>query len=673
MRWIVRLIGFVIVLVLVAGVSVLFLPAERIAKLATDQIRKATGRDVSITGDVSITVWPVLGVKAGQLEVANPDWSDLGPMLRAEDVAIGVDAMALISGDILITNIEATRPTIRLESRADGRASWVFTTASETTQIDAEAPVQPDETTAPTDVTQSSAPQTVSIQRLELTDATLIYDAEGADLVSYAGVDLTLDWPERLGAAEIAMTLRPAGSEVDVRASVGGFADFIDGQVQPIEMTVNAGGGTATLRGRASTAGDVAGQLALAMPDTDAFLAALDLPQPGLPAKLGQSIDMSTEMTLTSDRRLALRDLRVDLGGNALNGAADINLNDTPQINAQLNAGALDLRGATGGSTASSSGGGGGSSSSSSSGNAEPASGWPKDRIDASGLAAFNGEIALSASSIDLGQFKLGPTQTLLRNDRSRMVFDLRDVVAYGGNVTGQFVMNNRSGLSVGGQLGATSIDIQSFLRDAAEVERLTGTANASVSFLGVGQSVDAIVKSLSGDGQVKFGKGTILGIDLDRLMRSGQAGGGTTVFDSLTATWTMNAGVMENRDLLLKLKNYEARGEGQVGLGAQTIDYTFTPVALRANEGNGIAIPVRIRGPWASPSIRPDLDAAIDLNLDKKIEEEKAKVQAKAKAAVREKVAEELGVADEGQDLEEAAKDKLENELKKSLRGLFD
>ncbi|WP_299151226.1 AsmA family protein [uncultured Tateyamaria sp.] len=671
MRWIVRLIGFVIVLVLVAGVSVLFLPAERIAKLATDQIRNATGRDVTITGDVSITVWPVLGVKAGQLEVANPEWSDIGPMLWAENVAIGVDAMALISGNILITNIEATRPTIRLESRADGRASWAFTTAGDTTQIEAEAPV---EATAPADMAEASTSQTVSIQRLEVTDATLIYDAEGADLVSYAGVDLTLDWPERLGAAEIAMTLRPAGSEVDVRALVGGFAGFIDGQVQPIEVTVNAGGGTATLKGRASTAGDVAGQLALAMPDTDAFFAALDLPQPGLPAKLGQSVDMSTDMTLTSDRRLALRDLRVDLGGNALNGAADINLNDTPQINAQLSAGALDLRGATGGSTSSGgSVGAGGSSSSSSSGDADADSGWPKDRIDASGLAAFNGEIALSASSIDLGQFKLGPTRTLLRNDRSRMVFELRDVVAYGGNVTGQFVMNNRSGLSVGGQLDASSIDIQSFLRDAAEVERLTGTANASVSFLGVGQSVDAIVKSLSGDGQVKFGKGTILGIDLDRLMRSGQTGGGTTVFDSLTATWTMNAGVMDNRDLLLKLKNYEARGEGRVGLGAQTIDYTFTPVALRANEGNGIAIPVRIRGPWASPSIRPDLDAAIDLNLDKKIEEEKARAQAKAKAAVREKVTEELGVADQGQDLEEAAKDKLEGELKKSLRSLFD
>ena len=654
MKWIIRLIGFVFVLVLVAVVSVFFLPADRIGVIAADQIRKATGRDVSITG-VSMTLWPVLGVSADGLEVGNADWSEQGPMLTAENAAIGVDAMALLSGEIRITNIEATRPTIRLESRADGRASWVFTDASGEAQIETE--------TAPAERT----PQEVIIQKLQVTDATLIYDAEGADLVSYSGVDLSLDWPERLGAADIKATLRPAGTAVDVRATIGGFAGFITGQVQPIDVTITAGGGSASLKGRGSTAGDVAGQLALDMPSTDDFMAALSLPKPGLPSGLGRSVDMQTALTLTADRRLSLRELRADLGGNALTGAADISLNGTPNVNAQLNAGALDLRSATGGESSASAG-----SSTSGGGTAPAGSGWPPDRIDASGLAAFNGQIALTASSIDLGQFKLGQTRTLLRNDNSRMVFELREVAAYGGTVTGEFVMNNRSGLSVGGNMNVGGIAMQALLTDAAGIERLTGAANAQMSFLGVGQSVDAIMKSLSGKGAINFGKGTIIGIDLDRLMRSGAVGGGTTVFDSLGASWTIANGVMRNDDLLLKLANYEARGNGQVGLGQQTIDYTFTPVALRG-EGSEIAIPVRIRGPWSNPSILPDLEAAIDLNLDKKIEEEKAKAEAKAKAAVREKVAEELGVVDTGQDLEDAAKQKVEDKVKDKLRSLFD
>ena len=646
MKWIGRLIMFVVVLVLVAGVSLFFLPADRIAKLAADQLRVATGRDVTISGDVSMTLWPVLGVSLGELEVGNADWSEQGPMLSAQNAAIGVDLMAYITNrEIRITNIEATSPTIRLESRADGRASWVFTDASGAAQIETET--APDRT-----------PQAVSIQRLAITDATLVYDAEGADLVSYSGVDLTLDWPERLGPATIDATLRPAGSDVQVDATIGGFAGFITGQVQTVDAVISAGGGRAVLNGRASTAGDVAGRLSLDIPNTDAFFAALALPQPGLPPKLGQAMDVTTDLTLTADRRLSLRDLTADLGGNALTGAADINLNGTPQVNAQLSAGALDLRSLTGEGEAS-----GGSSTPSA------GSGWPTDRIDASGLAAFNGEIALTASSIDLGQFKLGQTRTLLRNERSRMVFELREVQAYQGTLSGEFVMNNRSGLSVGGKLFAQGLAMQDVLRDAAGIERLTGQADAEMSFLGVGNSVDAIMKSLSGKGAINFGQGTIIGIDLDRLMRSGQVGGGTTVFDSLGATWDIADGVLRNNDLLLSLANYEARGAGQVGLGNQTIDYTFTPVALRANEGTGIAIPVRIRGPWASPSILPDLEAAIDLNFKEEVEQ----VKEQAREAVRNKVAEELNIVDEGQDLEDAAKDKLEDEIKKGLRSLFD
>ncbi|MEO0381292.1 MAG: AsmA-like C-terminal region-containing protein, partial [Pseudomonadota bacterium] len=532
-----------------------------------------------------------------------------------------------------------------LESRADGRASWIFTDASGEAQIETE--VAPDTRT----------PKAVWIEKLSVMDATLIYDAEGSDLVSYSNVDLTLDWPERLGAATIDAKLSPVGQDVELTATIGSFAGFITGQVQPITASVRAGQGALTLDGRGSTAGDVAGQLTLEMPSTDDFLVALGLPAPGLPEGLGQSLNLSTQMTLTSDRVLSLRDLIIDMGANALAGAADISLNGTPQINAQLSAGSLDLSGSSSSETASASG------------SASVGAGWPKDTIDASGLAAFNGEIALSAKEIDLGQFKVGQTRALLRNDNSRMVFELREVAAYAGTVTGEFVMNNRSGLSVGGKLFASGIDMQAVLRDAAGIERLTGAADAEMSFLGSGQSVDALMKSLSGQGAIQFGQGTILGIDLDRLMRSGAVGGGTTVFDSLGATWTIEGGVMRNNDLLLSLSNYEARGAGQVGLGAQTIDYTFTPVALRANEGNGIAIPVRMVGPWSDVSIRPDLEAAIDLNFSA----EKERIEQQAKDAVRSKLAEELNVTEPDADLGEAAQQKLEDEVKKGLLKLFD
>ncbi len=649
MKWVRRLLGAIVVVAALMVAAVFFIPAERIAHIATDQLRTVTGRDVSIKGDVSLSIWPVLGVSAEELEVGNANWAKEGPMLTAKNAAIGVDALSLIQGEVRITNIEAASPTIRLEQKLDGRASWQFTDASGA-QIETET--TPDET-----------PQAFSIQRLTVTDATLVYDAEGSDLVSYSGVDLNLDWPERLGAAQIKATLRPSGEAVSVDALVDRFSGFIAGQVQPVDVKVSAAKGSVSLKGRASIAGEVAGNATMDIPSTDAFLSALGLPAPGLPRGLGAAVQLSTELTLTSDRRLSLRAMSADLGGNKLNGAADISLNGIPQINAQLDAGALDLAALSG------------ADSSSGATSGQSSSGWPKDPIDASGLAGFNGEVALKAASIDLGQFKLGPTRTLLRNDRSRMVFELREVSAYDGTVTGEFVINNRNGLSVGGKLFAREIGMQSLLRDAAGIERLTGAGDFELSFLGVGGNVDTIMRSLSGKGALNVGKGTIEGIDLDRLMASGDGSGGTTIFDSLGATFNISGGNLQNDDLLLALRSFEARGAGRVGIGGQDLDYLFTPIALKLNEGKGLAIPIRVRGPWSGPRIVPDLEAALDLNL--KAETEKLKAQAKAEAKkaedkARQKVAEELGVAPD-QDLEDAAKDKLENELKKGLRSLFD
>lgn len=650
MKWIGRLIGLIVLIVVVAGVSLFFLPADRIARIAADQIRNATGRDVTISGDVSLSIWPVLGASVGSIEIGNAKWSEQGPMLTAQNAAIGVDAAALLSGEIRITNIAATSPTIRLEQRKDGRASWQFTDASGAATIE-------------TQTSPDTAPRPFSIQKMNITDATLIYDAEGADLVQYDGVDLALDWPERAGSADIRATVRPAGEAVKVNATIGAFAGFLAGQVQPVTLQLSAGKGTVSLDGRASTAGEVAGKLTLDVPDTSAFIQALGAGAVDLPQGLGRSIDMTSDITLTKDRRLSLRALVADLGGNRLTGAADIGLNGTPQVNAQLNAGALDLTGVTG--TGENSPGGSSDSASDSA-----ATGWPKDRIDASGLAAFNGEIALRASSVDLGSFKLGATRTLLTNDNSRAVFDLREVDAYEGTITGQFILNNRSGLSVGGKLFANGISMQPLLNDALGLTRLTGGADAELNFLGSGNTVDAIMKSLSGSGAIAIGKGTIQGIDLDKLMRSGATGSGTTVFDSLGATFNMANGNLQNDDLLFTLASYQARGKGRIGLGQQDMDYTFTPIALNANEGNGIAIPVRITGPWSNLRIIPDIEAAIDLNLGAKKEELKDAAEAKLKAAVEEK----LGVkAGDGQSVEDAAKAKAKEKIAKELLKIFE
>ncbi|WP_050929375.1 AsmA family protein [Aestuariivita boseongensis] len=642
MRWIFRLLGIVILLAAFAVGAVFFLPKDRIAAIASDQLRAQTGRELTVSDEIALSFWPVLGVTTGPVTLSDADWAGPDPMMAAQGLSIGVDARALIGGEIKIKHIEAQSPVVRLTTRADGRGNWEF----------GEAPAA--DTQAGSGATAST--QSFGLERLTLSDAQLIYTAAGAEPLVLSDLNATLDWPDPNGAADIAMSFTQGIAEMSFEGRIGGFGAFLEGAVAPVSLTGTVAGAALSFEGRASTGGDAAGRVEMSARDTGAVLAALGSPGAAPPAGFGQSAEAAMDLTFTEGNRITMRDLTLKLDQNLFTGAADILLSDVPQVTANLVAGDLDFSAVTndGSGTAS----------------AAPAgSGWSKDPIDASGLAAMNGTIALAANSIDLGNIQLGASRLSLNIDRSRAVLQLGQVAVFDGSVTGQLVANNRNGLSVGGDLTASQIELERMLSDLAGITRLSGRADARVQFLGVGQTMDSIMKSLSGQGSLSTGRGLIAGIDLDRLMRSGDGTGGTTVFDSLSATYTMDKGNLFNSDLLLLLANFRAEGEGRIGIGAQDIDYLFTPIALRANSGQGLAIPVRIRGPWSNPRIIPDLSEALQLDVDGKVEE----VKKDARESVERKLQEELGVIkEEGQSTEDAIKDALGERAKERLKKLL-
>jgi len=671
MRLLIRLIGLVVVVALVAVASLFLLPSDRIARIAADQISKQTGRSVTLEGDTRVTFWPILGVSGGKFSVANADWSDQGPMITADAVKIGVEPRALFGGEVRITGLEAQNPTIRLERASDGRVNW-------------EIGVQG---VAPSGQSDGSSPArsnalSLTLDRALIQNGSFSFTDHGAgDSIQVNGVDLDLRWPDYAGAASFDISMLPLGQltskvipaseRLHIKGQLEAVGGFIEGQLSGLQATLTVPGGSVTFNGRAGSTPQAAGTLTADFDDTGRVMAALGQPAADIPAGLGRALKLNTQITLSDAQKLALRDATLQLDNNGFTGAADFDLSgDKPNISAQLRAGALDMS-RFGGSEGNNTGGG----------SSVTTTGWSTSPIDASALALLDGDFALVADSIDLGDLKLGKTRVLATLIRSRLVLDLREVRTYDGLLTGEFVINNRTGLSVGGDLNAEGLNVQSLLRDGIGISRLTGTAAAQVSFLGVGQNMDAIMRSLSGSGSLSIGRGVIEGFDLDAIMRAGSLTGGTTVFDSLTASFTLDKGQVLNDDLLLSLPRASAEGEGRIGLGTRDIDYLFTPRLLEGENRRGLAIPVRIRGPWSDPRIIPDLDRAIDLNLkeekeklEQRVKDERKKLEEDAKEEVARQLEKELGVTpEEGQSLEDALQDTLEKELGDGLLKLFD
>ncbi|GAA6199423.1 AsmA family protein [Aquicoccus sp. SU-CL01552] len=639
MRWVFRIIGVIFVAAAVAVAGILFLPSQRIASIAADQIEARTGRAVTFEGGVSVSVWPVLGAETGPVTLANADWAGKDPMLRAESLSIGVDTRALLTGTVRVTRIVAQSPELMLETRADGLGNWVFGEATPDAAADTAG-----EGTAPP----------ATLERLELSGARLRYSDAGAAPVALGPLDLVLDWPQGQAAADIQARLAHGGMAIDLTARIAAMEEMLAGKVVPLTASARLGAAALTFEGRASIAGAAAGQIEADSPDTGALMTALGLGKVDLPQGLGRAAQLSAQATYTADGRLALRDLVAVLDQNRITGAADIDLAGKPKVVAELAAGALDL---------SALGGAGGDSADS--GAADGGEGWSTSPIDASALGLADASVTLQADSIDTGVTQLGATRIKLALEQARAVLTLSPATAFGGSLSGQLVANGRKGFSVRGDLKAKGIEMKTLLTDLAGIDRFSGAAEAELAFLGSGASVDAIMRSLSGEGRIDVGRGVISGIDLDKLFRSGAVTGGTTVFDSLTGSYTISGGNLQNDDLKLQLSSFRVDGAGRIGLGARDLDYLVTPVAFESDDSTGLQVPVRVTGSWSSPRIRPDLDAATKARL----EEEKDKLEEKAKEALQDKL--NLTIED-GQSTEEAIKDRIEDEAAKQLKKLF-
>ncbi len=674
MRLILRFILVLFVLAVVTIAALLFMPGDKIARFAEQQFESATGRSIEIGGDVRTSIYPLLGVRTGAITVANAPWSDAGPMLQAEGMSIGVDLMALFRGDVRIKKVEVIAPKILLEVAKDGRANWEMApSGGDTAGAGGEAGGVP----------------AFSLGRGQIRNATLTYiDHASGEKISLSEMDAELRLPKFTGRADISLSARLNGQAVSLTGDVAGFDKFLSGAVGQMDITVQVGDSKISFDGKAgisplSADGGIRADLA----DMAALFGAIDMAAPDLPKGMGRTANVSGRMTYTAKGTAHLRGGLIRLEHNVFSGGADLFFDgERPRLKARIEADALDFSVLA-------------ASVDDAGQDVEVAKGWSTDVIDTSGLAALDAEVTLVANSINLGTVKLGQSSVAAKLDRSRVVFTLNEVRTYDGVIKGQFVLNGRGGLSVGGDLTASGLAMTPLLRDLADYERLVGVGDMRLKFLGVGNTMDAIMNSLSGDGSFKLGQGEILGLDLVGMLRnldaSYRGAGQKTVFNSIGATFTIKDGVLRNDDLSFIAPLAKALGAGDVGIGTQTLKYRVNPVVMTAADGTGgISVPVLITGTWADPKFRPDLQALIDQNLAKekaaleaKIAAEKAAAEARLqaeKAALEARLAAEKAKAlqraqevldveiEEGETLEDAARRKLEDEAKRKLLNLL-
>ncbi|MBT3915809.1 MAG: AsmA family protein [Rhodospirillaceae bacterium] len=117
----------IVVAIVAAGVAILAAtdPAD-IRDFLTAQVKDATGRELSINGELDLEISLVPSLVMHDVTFANAKWASAPHLLSLKKLEAGLELLPLMQGDIRLTQIVLIEPNIQLETNAKGLGNWVF-------------------------------------------------------------------------------------------------------------------------------------------------------------------------------------------------------------------------------------------------------------------------------------------------------------------------------------------------------------------------------------------------------------------------------------------------------------------------------------------------------------------------------------------------------------------
>jgi len=636
------LIGAAVVLVLLGGgiaLAPLLIPVDTVKALLTERVRATTGRELTISGDISASVFPDLAVRLNGVSLSNPDGFRSKEMARLGDLRVVLKPAALLSGRVEIDSLVLVDPVISLEVASDGRANWVFAKPSTAAPSTPAGPAETATSGASTitdlgvgDVrivngkfthsdARSGAATTLDSVALKIAAPSLDkpLTARGSALWRGETVEIALD-------AAKPRVLLDAGGATDVTLSVAS---------KPVKLSfvgsLDAGTMTAT------------GALDLSAPSARGAIAWATGKPLDLPGNTLGPFSLKAE-TSASAKRVDLKKLALELDALRLGGEVSLNLGGaTPMIKAALEGAGLDLDpylpAESGGSVpAVSSGTAPVSNPGAKAPSAAPVvanAGWSEAPIDVSFLKSFDADVILKAGAVKARRFESGQTRLTIGVRGGKLTLDVAETPLYKGTGSGKVVVDGSrpGGVGLDASLTLKGAAAEPLLRAVAGFERLEGSVDINAKISGRGVSQSRIVSSLAGDGRVAFTNGAIKGINLAAMVRNlggafvGNDAAQKTDFAELSGGFTIASGVLVNKDLTMMAPLVRLGGAGTVDLPKRRVNYVVTPKAAATLEGQGgqrdvtgILVPVIVEGPWDNLSYRPDLEAMIKDNAQDKV-----------------------------------------------------
>lgn len=565
----------IVALLGVAGVAlavfVATFDANRYKPQLIDLVRERTGRALTVEGDLTLSLWPQIGLAAGAAALSGPDGR--GEAARIEGGTVAVAIRPLLAGRLHVEALTVRGLRLSL-GEAEAGIGWRL----EDARLDAE-PIADRE------------PGRLSLDgRLRRSDG---------------GADLALELASAFVADQAADTVSLTELKVRLRGAAGGLAGVsiaATGQVKldlaartavadtlSIEATA-AGGPTLSLAGSAR-AGFAAESADVALKGR------LDEAPVRLVAKLSRFTPLSAQWSVTAGE-LDLDRLRAELAA----------VERTPKPGKSP---AGSEAPAPGTPTAAGAGARPGP---------PPSTATPKQAA-LPAIADVETRGSLKVDRLRVAGLAVGGLAANVATGDGRIAIE-----SLTGELNGGALKANASMTAAGHRLAGslTGVDAGGLIRDASGREPLDGRGDIRVDLSTRGLDGDAALRQLAGSASLMLRDGAIRGVGLDRIMQQvrgalegrlpveGKPGPGErTPFQALGASFRITQGVATSDDLDFRADWLRATGGGQIDLPAQSLDWLVRATMSGTPGGaadaaarrdvfsrlQGVPVPVRLSG----------------------------------------------------------------------------
>lgn len=198
----------------------------------------------------------------------------------------------------------------------------------------------------------------------------------------------------------------------------------------------------------------------------------------------------------------------------------------------------------------------------------------------------------------------------------------------YHGNVNGGINVNVQNQIPHYSLTAAfAEVSVQPLFKDATNSNKLSGIASGQANMIMQGKNSKELLGSMTGRGKIALNKGIVYGIDLhyqvDRArgllsLAKGQkinikpeSNPPKTDIGQLTADFNLNNGIFSSKNILINGAYFTAKGEGTADLNTEQLNLQIDAT----NDRKDFYLPVKITNTFSDPKITPQI-AVITKNV---------------------------------------------------------